>query len=79
MDSIGDKRLLRDFLEYLEKDGKSSGYILVDKGSWDNTSLFFRKIPPKGETTRVKIDFQITRPDQDEIDAQIELFLKKRK
>ena len=41
MDSIGDKRLLRDFLEYLEKDGKSSGYIPVDKGSWDNTSLFF--------------------------------------
>ena len=57
-----DTKLLKDFLAYLEQEGKSSGYILCDKGSWDHQALFYRKIPPKGETTRVRIDFSISRP-----------------
>ena len=35
-----DTKLLKDFLAYLEQEGKSSGYILCDKGSCDNQSLF---------------------------------------
>ena len=72
-----DSKLIKDFLSYLEQEGKSNGYILCDKGSWDNQSLFYRKIPPKGETTRVRIDFSIARPSQEEIDDRIEMFLKK--
>ena len=73
-----DTKLLKDFLAYLEQECKSSGYILCDKVSWDNQSLFYRKIPPKGETTRVRIDFSISRPSEEEIDDRISMFLKKR-
>jgi len=71
-------KLIKDFLDYLERPNEASGYILVDKGNWDNNSMFFRQIPPKGEKTRVKIHFEIRRPKQDELENQIELYLKSR-
>ena len=50
----------------------------MDKGNFDNTSLFHRHAPPKGDKTLIKIRFEMYRPDDEEIDVQIETFLKKR-
>ena len=41
--------------------------------------MFYRKIPPKGETTRVRVHFEMTRPNDDDIDLQIERFLRAEK
>ena len=69
-------KLIKDFLTYIEKEDSGSGYILVDKGNWDNNSMFYKQVPPKGEKTRVRIHFEINRPNDDDIDVEIERFLR---
>ena len=36
-----DADLIRDFLEYIEKPGSQNGYMLMDKGNWRSSSMFF--------------------------------------
>lgn len=78
MINLKEKQLIREFIDYVAHDGESKGYVLLDKGNFDNTSLFHRQAPPKGDKTLIKIRFEMYRPDDEEIDVQIETFLKKR-
>ena len=52
-----DKKLIRDFIDYVAHDGDSRGYILVDKGHWSNSSMWHKQSPPKGEKTILKLKF----------------------
>tara|TARA_B100000287_G_C20270787_1_gene637902 strand:- start:131 stop:376 length:246 start_codon:yes stop_codon:yes gene_type:complete len=73
-----EKKLIKDYLSYLEKDGSMDGYILMNKGNWSNNSLFFREAPVKGDKTVVKVRFEMYRPTDEEVDDTIENFLRKR-
>ena len=73
-----DKQLIRDFIDYVAHDGDSKGYVMVDKGNWSNSSMWHNQAPPKGEKTLLKLRFELYRPDDEEIDIQIETFLKKK-
>ena len=73
-----DKQLIRDFIDYVAHDGDSKGYVMVDKGNWSNSSMWHKQAPPKGEKTLLKLRFELYRPDDEEIDVQIETFLKKK-
>ena len=73
-----DKQLLREFIDFVAHDGEQKGYVLVDKGNWSNSSMWHKQAPPKGEKTLLKLRFELYRPDDEEIDIQIETFLKKK-
>lgn len=72
-----DKKLIRDFLTHVEKEGSQSGYILVNKGNFKSNSMYHNEVPRHGDKTLVNIRFTMERPSLDEVDDQIELFLKK--
>jgi hypothetical protein len=40
--------------------------------------MWHKQAPPKGEKTLLKLRFELYRPDDEEIDIQIETFLKKK-
>jgi len=71
-----DKKLIRDFINYVSHDGDMRGLIMVDKGQWSNSSMWHKQSPPKGEKTVLKLKFEIHRADDNEIDTEIETFLK---
>ena len=48
-----DKKLILDFLNYIEQPDSQTGYILMDKGNWRSSSMFFNEIPYPGDKSKV--------------------------
>ena len=64
--------LLREFVDYLEKD-----YVIMKQKIFKDNSIWYNEIPKKGDTTILKVIYKSERPKDEEIDDRIELFLKK--
>ena len=73
-----DKKLILDFLTYVEKPGSQNGWMLMDKGNFKSNSMFFNEIPKPGDKTKVRISMTMERPTVEQIDDMVDLFLKKR-
>tara|TARA_Y100000996_G_C22198879_1_gene510381 strand:+ start:223 stop:459 length:237 start_codon:yes stop_codon:yes gene_type:complete len=73
-----DKKLILDFLNYIEQPDSQTGYILMDKGNWRSSSMFFNEIPKPGDKTKVRISLTMERPTLEKVDDMVDLFLKKR-
>jgi len=73
-----DKKLIRGFLDYIEKEGSQSGCVLMNKGNFKSNSMYFNEMPKKGDKTLVNVRFTMERPSDEDVDDYIELFLKKR-
>ena len=65
--------LLREFVDYLEKD-----YVIMKQKMFKDNSIWYNETPKKGDTTILKVIYKSERPKDEEIDDRIELFLKKR-
>ena len=72
-----DKKLIREFLTYVEKEGSQSGLVLVSKGNFKSNSMYHNEVPKAGDKTLVNIRFTMERPSIEEVDDQIDLFLIK--
>ena len=71
-------QLIKEFVDYIENEGKSSGYLLMNKGNFKSNSMFFREIPKRGDKTTINLRFQQERISDDDLDLQIERFLRTR-
>ena len=71
-------QLIKEFVDYIENEGKSSGYMLMNKGNFKSKSMFFREIPKRGDKTTINLRFQQERISEDDLDLQIERFLRTR-
>ena len=70
------QKLLKDFVDYIARDGSQQGYILVNKGNMKNNSMYFNEAPKKGDKTTVNIRFTQERIADRDLDVQIEQFLR---
>ena len=71
------KKLLMDFIEYIEQEGKMSGYMLVNKGMYKSNSTYFNEAPKRGDRTTINILFKQERISTRDLETQIEQFLRK--
>ena len=70
------KKLLMDFIEYIEQEGNQSGYLLVNKGNYKNNSMYFNEAPKRGDKTIVNIRFTQERISHQDLEVQVEQFLR---
>ena len=74
--SSKNKKLLMDFIEYIEQEGNQSGYLLVNKGNYKNNSMYFNEAPKRGDKTIVNIRFTQERISHQDLEVQVEQFLR---
>jgi len=74
--SSKNKKLLMDFIEYIEQEGNQSGYLLVNKGNYKNNSMYFNEAPKRGDKTIVNIRFTQERISHQGLEVQVEQFLR---
>jgi len=74
--SSKNKKLLMDFIEYIEQEGNQSGYLLVNKGNYKNNSMYFNEAPKRGDKTIVNIRFTQERISHQDLEVQVEHFLR---
>ena len=74
--SSKNKKLLMDFIEYIEQEGNQSGYLLVNKGNYKNNSMYFNEAPKRGDKTIVNIRFTQERISHQNLEVQVEHFLR---
>ena len=74
--SSKNKKLLMDFIEYIEQEGNQSGYLLVNKGNYKNNSIYFNEAPKRGDKTIVNIRFTQERISEQDLEVQVEQFLR---
>jgi len=76
-----DKKLLEDFVDYLENRGAKNGWVIVDKpyyeGGKENKKKQTTKRPPKSKRQTVKFYFEWLEMGQDDLDYEIDRFLSK--
>ena len=70
------KKLLMDFVEFIEQEGTMSGYMLVNKGMYKNNSTYFNEAPKRGDKTSINILFKQERISTRDLESQIEQFLR---
>ena len=74
--SSKNKKLLMDFIEYIEQEGNQSGYLLVNKGNYKNNSMYFNEAPKRGDKTTINIRFTQERISHQDLEVQVEHFLR---
>ncbi len=74
--SSKNKKLLMDFIEYIEQEGNQSGYLLVNKGNYKNNSMYFNEAPKRGDKTLINLRFTQERISNQDLEVQVEQFLR---
>ena len=74
--SSKNKKLLMDFIDYIEQEGNQSGYLLVNKGNYKNNSMYFNETPKRGEKTHINLRFTQERISHQDLEVQVEHFLR---
>ena len=70
------KKLLMDFIDYIEQEGNQSGYLLVNKGNYKNNSMYFNETPKRGDKTLINLRFTQERISNQDLEIQVEQFLR---
>ena len=74
--SSKNKKLLMDFIEYIEQEGNQSGHLLVNKGNYKNNSMYFNETPKRGDKTLINLSFTQERISNQDLEIQVEQFLR---
>jgi hypothetical protein len=76
-----ERRLLEDFVDYLERRGNKSGWVIVEKPSYEggveNKKKQSTLRPPKSKRQYVKFYLEWLEMGQDDLDIEIDRFLSK--
>tara|TARA_B100002003_G_C14010761_1_gene487676 strand:+ start:718 stop:975 length:258 start_codon:yes stop_codon:yes gene_type:complete len=70
------KKLLMEFVDFIEQEGSQSGYLLVNKGNYKNNSMYFNEAPKKGDKTTINIRFTQERISHQDLEVQVDMFLR---
>jgi hypothetical protein len=65
--------LLNDFLHHLEE----HKYMVIRQGFFKESKSWYNTAPKRGDKTILRINYEMERPSDEELNHEIEMFLKK--